>query len=133
MRGSPQGPAARGIRSLNRSRVLYAKPFRRDRSSELSPLQPGARAPMREAPGGFDRRKLLHVAVYVPDPACGPKRAAGNRAPPHPVAGEVLVEPMGGMSRLEDAQPETEIVIRLVLHGNVAGDVAVDERGEGGD
>src|SRR5438874_13771832 len=122
MRGSPQGPAARGIRSLNRSRVLYAKPFRRDRSSELSPLQPGARAPMREAPGGFDRRKLLHVAVDVPDPAGGPQRAAGNRCAPHTVAREILVEPVGDMSRLEDAQPEAEIVIRFVLHGDVARD-----------
>jgi hypothetical protein len=49
------------------------------RWSELSSLQPRARAPMREAPGGLDRRKPLHVAVDVPDPAGGPERAAGNR------------------------------------------------------
>src|SRR5215218_3127158 len=40
---------------------------------------------------------------------------------------------MGDVSGLEDGQPETEIVIRFVLHGNVARDVAVDERRQGGD
>ena len=37
------------------------------------------------------------------------------------------------MSRLEDAQPETEIVIRLVLHRDVSRDIAVDHRRQGGD
>src|SRR5256885_16595742 len=37
------------------------------------------------------------------------------------------------MPPFEDAQPETEIVIRLVLHGYVARDIAVDERRQGRD
>src|ERR1700737_1041321 len=89
----------------------------RETASELTPLEPGAHAPMRKAPGRLDQRELFHVAVDVPDPTRRAQPSARHPPPPDPVARQILVQSMGDVSIFENAEPETEIVIRLVLHG----------------
>src|SRR3954451_11134210 len=91
---------------------------------EFPPLQPGPRTPMGKAPGRSDQGELFDIAVDLPDPFGGTRRAAGDRRAPDAVARKVLVEAVGGMAALEDREPQAEIIVALVPHHDGPGDLA---------
>src|SRR5437773_315334 len=89
---------------------------------ELPPFQPGPRTPMGKAPARSDQGEAFDIAVDLPDPFGGARRATRDRGAPDAVAGKVLVEAVCGMAAPEDREPQAEIVVALVLHRDGTGD-----------